>query len=195
MRREPCAMRLRPKPVTTHYEPLTCFFSRIPHCSLPTALICNFSVTRNPNMPPQSIKKTWDIKSPSGWRRIATYVASRLHDGDILAISGPLGAGKTTFVQALAKELGAKRMPKSPTFAMLRAYDIARGRLLHVDAYRIEDERDLLPLDLEDELLEPGSMLAIEWPEHIPRWLEQRRHSRLAIRLLPQGRRAIFQHA
>lgn len=158
------------------------------------AVIYNFSVTRNPNMPPRSTTKTWDIKSLSGWRRVAAYIAARLHHGDILVISGPLGAGKTTFVQALAKELGAKRMPKSPTFSMLRTYDIPRGRLFHVDAYRIEDERDLLPLDLDDELLEPGTILVIEWPEHIPRWLEQRRHSRLAIRLLPQGRRAVFQN-
>lgn len=137
-------------------------------------------------------EKTWEVKTMSGWGPAAKYVASRLHDGDILTLSGPLGAGKTSFVQALAKELGAKRVPKSPTFAMLHAYDIKAGRLLHVDAYRIEDERDLLPLDLEDELLEPGTLLVIEWPEHIPKWLEERPHASLYIKLLPKGRSVVF---
>lgn len=127
------------------------------------------------------------------WSRVARDVAKKLRPGSILALRGPLGAGKTTFVQALAKALGAKRVPKSPTFSMLRTYRVARGplrRLLHVDAYRIDDERDLVPLDLDAELSEPGTVLAIEWPENVKKWLSRRAHQTLVITIQKDGRTA-----
>lgn len=138
----------------------------------------------------------WNIKAPDQWKRVASHIAAKLRDGDILAIQGPLGAGKTTFVQALAHALGAKRAPKSPTFSMLRTYAVNRNgltRLLHVDAYRIENEADLLPLDLDEELLIPGTVLAIEWPKNIPRWLSGRSVHRLNIEMRKEGRKAQYQ--
>lgn len=108
-----------------------------------------------------------------------------------MALQGPLGAGKTTFVQALASVLGAKRVPKSPTFSMLRTYRVSHGkikRLLHVDAYRIENERDLVPLDLDAELFEPGTVLVLEWPENVKKWLSRHPHMTLKIAIQKQGR-------
>ncbi len=134
----------------------------------------------------------WNISSVEGWSRIAKHIASKLRDGDVLAIEGPLGAGKTTFVQALAQELGASRTPKSPTFSMLRTYAVNQKsikRLLHVDAYRIENEIDLLPLDLDEELHIPGTILAMEWPERVPKWLANRRICRLTIEMRKYGRK------
>jgi tRNA threonylcarbamoyladenosine biosynthesis protein TsaE len=133
----------------------------------------------------------WSLTSIEDWNIIAQEVASRLHDGDILTLSGPLGAGKTTFAQALARTLGAERTPKSPTFSMLRTYAVsAKGlrRLLHVDAYRIENEVDLIPLDLDEELSIPGTILMIEWPEQIKEWLSMRPHLSLNIAIKGNGR-------
>ena len=133
----------------------------------------------------------WSVPSLDAWSLVAKGVASRLKPGDILALQGPLGAGKTTFVQALAKELGAKRVPKSPTFSMLRTYAVRYGkikRLLHVDAYRIDDERDLIPLDLDEELSIGDAILVLEWPEKVKGWLKKRRVDQLMISVKGTGR-------
>jgi tRNA threonylcarbamoyladenosine biosynthesis protein TsaE len=136
-------------------------------------------------------KISWIVPEVASWSTVALDVARTLKPGSILALQGELGAGKTTFVQALAKALGATRMPKSPTFSMLRTYPVKRGaihRLLHVDAYRIENEHDLIPLDLDAELSEPGTILVLEWPENIKVWLKKRKHETLHIRLKSSGR-------
>ena len=116
---------------------------------------------------------------------MADFVAAQLKAGDIVAIKGRLGAGKTTFVQALARLLGIKKDIQSPTFALMRSYPIhKRGelkRLLHVDAYRIEDERDLLPLDLDHELSDGQTALVLEWPEKIKNWIEHRSSIQIVI--------------
>lgn len=104
------------------------------------------------------------------WDRVAQTIAKELKPGMILALSGPLGAGKTTFVQALARVLGAKGHLRSPTFSLVRSYAVRAGEiktLVHVDAYRIEDERDVLPLGLDELLSEPGTVMAIEWSERV----------------------------
>jgi len=101
------------------------------------------------------MKKSWIIPNAKAWHVVARDIAKTLREGSILALQGPLGAGKTTFVQALAVALGAERVPKSPTFTLLRTYAINhRGltRLLHLDAYRIDREADLLPLDIDEEV-------------------------------------------
>ena len=141
------------------------------------------------------MKYTWKVQAASAWHEVAVDVASRLRPGDILALQGLLGAGKTTFVQALAHAMGAKKVPKSPTFSMLRTYEVQRGtirRLLHVDAYRIEDERDLLPLDLDEELTDGNAVLVLEWPENVKKWLAGRRAKILDISITKDGRRAVL---
>jgi tRNA threonylcarbamoyladenosine biosynthesis protein TsaE len=134
---------------------------------------------------------SWLVPDESSWSTVALDVLRTLKPGSILALQGELGAGKTTFVQALAKALGAKRVPKSPTFSMLRTYSVKHGairRLLHVDAYRIDDEHDLVPLDLDAELSEPGTILVLEWPENVKTWLKKRKHVTLRIKLKVSGR-------
>lgn len=110
------------------------------------------------------------------WDAVAQSVAKQLKPGMILALSGPLGAGKTTFVQALSRVLGAKGNPRSPTFSLVRSYAVKAGeikQLVHVDAYRIEDERDVLPLGLDELISEPGTVIAIEWSERLSHFLRK----------------------
>src|SRR5574337_1692541 len=108
------------------------------------------------------------IKQIEDWQSIADEVIKELKPGAIITLSGPLGAGKTTFVQVLAKALGAKALPKSPTFSLIRTYGVRHAptgirRLIHVDAYRLEHPEDARPLNLDEERREPGTILVIEW--------------------------------
>lgn len=119
----------------------------------------------------------FSVKTLSDWDEWVPRIASRLFPGAILALSGPLGAGKTTFTQKLAAHLGVKETVKSPTFALMRTHIFecpTLRRLVHVDAYRLEKEADLQALNLEEELEEPGTIAVIEWPENIPHWLTER---------------------
>lgn len=126
-----------------------------------------------------------DIADAASWGRVAKRIIAALRPGDIIALSGALGAGKTTLVQAVAKEMGAKKTPQSPTFALMRAYRVNGPRnikrLFHADAYRIEDDRDLLALDLDRELGDGKTVLAIEWPENVKNWLKNKPAIRIEI--------------
>lgn len=118
----------------------------------------------------------YSIKQIGDWEPLAKALAAELTPGAVIALSGPLGAGKTTFTQSLAHVLGAKGDPRSPTFSLLRTYRLEHAllkRLVHVDAYRLETKTDLLALDLDEERTEPGTVLVIEWPEQVMSWLER----------------------
>jgi tRNA threonylcarbamoyladenosine biosynthesis protein TsaE len=88
----------------------------------------------------------------------------------VLALEGELGAGKTTFTQAFAKALNAKGKITSPTFVLLKSYPIKNRNfksLIHIDAYRLNDWRDLIPLHIEEIMANPENLVLIEWPERI----------------------------
>lgn len=88
----------------------------------------------------------------------------------VLALHGDLGSGKTTFVQALARELGVTDTPISPTFVIQKYYPLtgaAFDRLVHIDAYRLESARQLEVLGWYDLVGDPTQLIAIEWPEHV----------------------------
>ena len=144
-------------------------------------------------------QQIFTVKKIDDWKAVAQAVARELTPGTILGLSGPLGAGKTTFVQYLAEELGAEKRPKSPTFTLRRDYSIIGGRsmitkLIHVDAYRIERSEDLLPLNLDEDLLAPGTAVAIEWPENVKEWIAKRKATfrSLEIRLGKGEEREVF---
>jgi tRNA threonylcarbamoyladenosine biosynthesis protein TsaE len=86
----------------------------------------------------------------------------------IIALSGDLGAGKTTFVQALARSLGVKETVQSPTFVLVKFYQTHISwpkRILHIDAYRLEGFNALLPLGWKEEVQNRETVIFIEWPE------------------------------
>lgn len=94
-----------------------------------------------------------------------------LPPGGVIWLTGPLGAGKTTFVQAVARVAGAERA-RSPTFALVHEYASPEGPLVHVDCYRLRDPEEALDIDF-PELVRRARLLVIEWPEragrHAPR--------------------------
>ncbi|MDR0300084.1 MAG: tRNA (adenosine(37)-N6)-threonylcarbamoyltransferase complex ATPase subunit type 1 TsaE [Streptococcaceae bacterium] len=93
-----------------------------------------------------------------------------LEAGDILILTGDLGAGKTTFTKGIAKGLGISQMVKSPTFTIVREYDGGRLPLYHMDIYRIGDDPD--SFDMES-YLEAGGVSIIEWGELLEEDLPQ----------------------
>ena len=98
---------------------------------------------------------------------LAERLGRLLAAGDVLALLGPLGAGKTTFIQGLARglEVPADRHVASPTFALVNEHP-GRVPLLHADLYRIENERELPELGLTDAF--DRAAVAIEWLDRFP---------------------------
>jgi tRNA threonylcarbamoyladenosine biosynthesis protein TsaE len=86
-----------------------------------------------------------------------------LRTGAVVWLTGDLGTGKTTFVQAVCRAAGAERA-RSPTFALVHEYVSAHGPIFHVDCYRLRDPVEAVDLDFPG-LLRHGRLLMIEWPE------------------------------
>lgn len=117
--------------------------------------------------------------------QIAKQIANLYHNrGGLITLQGPLGAGKTTFVQAFAKALGIKQHLTSPTFILARQYNIPKTdiTLHHLDLYRLDSSIDLRALDLEELLSDPTNLILIEWPEKILN-LNQLPHLEITISL------------
>ena len=97
---------------------------------------------------------------------VARELASTLKAGDVLLLSGTLGAGKTTFVRGLAEGLGVSRDEvSSPTFTLIHEYRAGRLRLYHADLYRL-DRAATADLGLEEIGVDDG-VLALEWPDRL----------------------------
>src|SRR5688572_3021930 len=114
-------------------------------------------------------------------RTLAAELAAALPADIVLALHGDMGVGKTTFVQGLAQGLGVKEQVTSPTFAIYSVYQGVTRKLVHLDAYRLENGAQLEALLLEEFLTSPWC-LAVEWPEKTGAWLPKSAwHVTLAI--------------
>lgn len=85
----------------------------------------------------------------------------------VIALSGELGAGKTTLVRAVALGLGVSERVTSPTFALVHRYAGVGVTLYHVDAYRLRAGDDTRDLGLDDMLADPAAVVMVEWPERL----------------------------
>jgi tRNA threonylcarbamoyladenosine biosynthesis protein TsaE len=105
-------------------------------------------------------------RSPDQTRRIGMRLGGALQTGDVICLQGDLGAGKTTFVQGIARGWGSLDPVSSPTFIIVNVYRRGDGsRLFHMDAYRLDSTPEAEELDL-DAMLAQGPLL-IEWPERM----------------------------
>ena len=102
---------------------------------------------------------------------IATKLAEQLESGDIVTLSGNLGAGKTTFTKGIATGLGVKRAVTSPTFTIIKEY---KGRLplYHIDAYRLEGSEEDIGFE---EYMDDEGVTVIEWAGFIEDFIPQDR--------------------
>lgn len=126
----------------------------------------------------------------------ASFVRS-LRKGEqatLVTLSGELGAGKTAFTKAVAKELGVSEHVTSPTFVLQKIYRLPEGklfrRLAHLDAYRLKSGNELTALHFDDLLKDPATLIIIEWPQKVADALPEA-SIRVAITAYPDGSRAI----
>lgn len=115
-------------------------------------------------------------------RELGKKLASQLKGGEVIALYGDLGAGKTTFMQGLAHGLGITKNLISPTFIIMRTYIVGNreqttgiSTLYHLDLYRIETEAEAVDLGLLDLMSDPQNIVAIEWPDKIENILPEKR--------------------
>ncbi len=106
--------------------------------------------------------------------KFAADFARRLRPGDVVAFSGPLGAGKTAFVRAVVRALHGIDQGSSPSFTFWHRYE-GDPPIEHIDFYRIDDPRELTELGLEEALAE-GSIALIEWWRNAPEAIPPRRY-------------------
>lgn len=92
----------------------------------------------------------------------------------VVALKGELGAGKTTFVQTLARELGVVEPVQSPTYVLMKSYALPHSgantkfdTLVHIDAYRLEKPEEFDALRPEEFLAAPKTLVVVEWPERV----------------------------
>jgi tRNA threonylcarbamoyl adenosine modification protein YjeE len=126
---------------------------------------------------PGAAPAAWDIPLPdeAATRQFGRFLAEELESGDVVALSGGLGAGKTTLARAIVRALAgdeALEVP-SPTFTLMQTYDTAHGPVVHADLYRVNDPEELTELGFE-EASESGILL-VEWPERAGSALKQDR--------------------
>lgn len=105
-------------------------------------------------------------------------LSTKLKGGDIVLLSGNLGAGKTALVKGVAKGFGIKNTITSPTFTLMNVYPVSQksttiNQLIHIDTYRLKDEQELLEIGAEDYLGKPNTVCLIEWPDKIENLLQK----------------------
>jgi tRNA threonylcarbamoyladenosine biosynthesis protein TsaE len=102
-------------------------------------------------------------KSVQETRILGASLAPMLGSGDVVSLSGDLGAGKTMFVQGVAAAMGVRERVTSPTFAIVHEYH-GRHRIVHVDVYRLDSWQEVFDLGFE-ELIDPEAIMIVEWGE------------------------------
>ena len=107
-----------------------------------------------------------ETRSAEQTRRLARAVSPLLVPGDVLVLSGDLGAGKTTFVQGLAAGLAVPERIVSPTFILMKEYLGGRYPLMHLDVYRLGRIQEVIDLGYDD-FLEPSAIVVVEWGDMV----------------------------
>ncbi len=110
----------------------------------------------------------YHVVNEAGTARLAARLAARLRPGDVVALSGGLGAGKSVFARAVMRALGVldEALP-SPSFSIIQQYQAKACMIAHMDWYRLQDEDEIDMLGVR-EYLQPPWICLIEWPERAP---------------------------
>jgi tRNA threonylcarbamoyladenosine biosynthesis protein TsaE len=132
-----------------------------------------------------------DLPDLSASAAFGARIAQMLRAGDVVALSGELGAGKTTLARGIIAALGHEGEVPSPSFAILETYDPPGVRLpvVHADFYRLADPSELAELGLDE--LRQGAALIAEWPEQAGGFEDEPGCLSVALEAAENGRRAI----
>lgn len=139
--------------------------------------------------------------SPDQTRAIGAHLGKVVPRGSLLLLSGDIGAGKTTFVQGLARPMQTGDRIQSPTFTIVAEHagtgaDGTPLRLYHIDLYRLQGDGDLDSVGLDEYLSDPDAVTVIEWPERGRDWLPEEyllidlqtvAESKRNLRMIPRG--------
>ncbi len=120
----------------------------------------------------------------------AAALTPRLSSATVVALSGELGAGKTTFAQGVAKTLGVEEVVASPTFVIEKIYKLTGQKwehLIHIDAYRLQGAHELQTIGWRELATEPGNLIILEWPERVPECIPESA-IRLTFDIVGEGR-------
>ena len=118
-------------------------------------------------------------------------IAARLRAGDVVALSGGLGAGKTTLARAIIAALGHEGEVPSPTFTIIETYEALDPPLVHADFYRLERPEEAAEIGLDD--YRDGAVLIAEWPEKAGGFAHEAGCLAIALETVGQGRIAIVE--
>ena len=118
-------------------------------------------------------------------------IAAKLRRGDVIALTGGLGAGKTTLARAIIAALGHTEEVPSPTFTILETYDALDPPLIHADFYRLESPAEAEELGLDD--YRAGAALIAEWPENAGGFAHEPGCLSITLESAGNGRRAIVE--
>ena len=129
------------------------------------------------------------LLDPEASEALGARLAALVAPGDVVTLSGPLGAGKTSIARGLLAALGLVGEAPSPSFAIVQPYAPPEVRLpvLHVDLYRIDDPDEIEELGLDEAA--GDSVLLVEWPERAPGWWPDA--LALTLEMLPDGSRRL----
>ncbi len=131
----------------------------------------------------------WTITKEDELQQIADTIAPHLSIGDVVALEGTLGVGKTTFVRTLVQKLLDKTVDvPSPTFTLLQSYDTPNFTLHHFDFYRLKSPEEAYEIGIEDAFTEGVSL--IEWPDKIGSLLPKK-HKTISFEIMDNGKRRI----
>lgn len=126
--------------------------------------------------------------------RFAGSLRPQEQGATLVTLSGELGAGKTAFTKAVAHTLGVESVVTSPTFVLEKIYQLpstqAFGRLVHIDAYRLEAGKDLKALGFDEVLQDASNLILLEWPEMVADALPASAVS-ITLKVIPSGGRNI----
>lgn len=146
-------------------------------------------------------------RNPDQTRRLGARLGALLNGGEVIALEGDLGAGKTVLAQGIGMGWGATSSLISPTFILIRRHARPQNRqqLYHIDLYRLETRAEIAGLGLDEILGDPQAICIIEWPDRQPdilpeerlwvqlRWLDEYRRS-LTFRASGEGHKGLLEH-
>lgn len=136
------------------------------------------------------MQSEFTCNTPDDLVPVAQAIIKLMDDYDVFLLEGDLGAGKTTLVKAICKELGVQDEVSSPTFSIVNQYDYPEGILYHFDFYRLKQEEEAYDIGFE-EYLYSGNTCFIEWPDKVAGILEGSKCVRVKISLLSDTSRNI----
>ena len=134
---------------------------------------------------------TIDLPDLAAMEALGLRIAAKMRPGDVISLSGPLGAGKTTLARAILRGAGHEGEAPSPTFTLVEMYEATNPPIAHADFYRLDDPSEAAELGLED--YREGAVLIAEWPERAGGFAHEPGCLQIAVSFADDGRKAIVE--